>query len=120
METIQYSLKDNISIDIRFALECSRKKRGVVVDLNSIFDKHCLESYGEKTCIIFELENDLYQLRYLNQNTTKNINKNDFYIQIPALVESLYTVVVVENIKDVNKKDVSKKEIVAIHSPSTF
>lgn len=112
METIQYSLKDNISIDIKFALEYSRKKKEIL-DPNSIFDKHCFESYGEKTCILFELENELYQLRYLNKNTTKNINKNDFYIQIPTLVESSYTVVVIENIKDVNKK-----EIVAIHSPS--
>jgi hypothetical protein len=84
-----------------------------------------LELYGEKTCILFELENNLYQLRYLNKNTAKNINKNDFYIQIPTLVESSYTVVVVENIKyvnkkDVNKKDVNKKEIVAIHSPSNI
>jgi hypothetical protein len=118
METIQYSLKDNISIDIRFALECSRKiKEGksnnLIVDPNSIFDKHCFELYGEKTCILFELENNLYQLRYLNKNTTKNINKNDFYIQIPTLVESSYTVVVVDNIKGIGKK-----EIVAIHSPS--
>jgi hypothetical protein len=118
METIQYSLRDNISIDIRFALECSRKKKDIV-DPNSIFDKHCLELYGEKTCIIFELENGLYQLRYLNTideitiDKAKNINKNDFYIQIPTLVESLYTVVVVEHIKDIGKK-----EIVAIHSPS--
>jgi hypothetical protein len=118
METIQYSLKDNISIDIRFALECSRKKKEIIVDPNSIFDKHCLELYGEKTCILFELENNLYQLRYLNKNTAKNINKNDFYIQIPTLVESSYTVVVVENIKDINKKNINKKEIVAIHSPS--
>lgn len=120
METIQYSLRDNISIDIRFALECSLKKKDIV-DPNSIFDKHCLELYGEKTCIIFELENGLYQLRYLNTIdttigktcTTKNINKNDFYIQIPTLVESSYTVVVVDHIKDT-----CKREIVAIHSPS--
>ena len=110
METIQYSLKDNISIDIRFALECSRKKKEIIVDPNSIFDKHCLELYGEKTCILFELENNLYQLRYLNKNTAKNINKNDFYIQIPTLVESSYTVVVVENIKDINKKNITIKD----------
>lgn len=110
METIQYSLKDNISIDIRLALECSQKPNE---DKNSIFDKHCLEIYGKRTCILFQLSEDTYQARFLNKLTKRIINKKSFYMIIPSLVEDTYTVIIVDNID-------YKKEIVAIHSPSNL
>lgn len=134
METIQYSLKNNISIDIRLALKYSQsrqrqKDKDIVIqdqiidnskdisketskiDKNAIFDKPCLDIYGNRTCILFEVSNDLFQLRFLDKNNNKTVNRNEFYIQIPTLVEKLYTVIVVEKI------ETSNMEIVAIHSP---
>jgi hypothetical protein len=117
METIQYSLKDNISIDIRLALECSQKSNDktneINQDKNCIFDTHCLEIYGKRTCILFQLSEDTYQARFLNKSTKKIINKKSFYMIIPSLVEDAYTVVIVDDID-------YKKEIVAIHSPSNI
>ena len=150
METIQYSLKNNISIDIRLALKYNQtkplNKNNLVIeeskyndndndndsdndndndnynynynkddydndDKNAIFDKPCLDIYGNRTCILFEISKDMFQLRFLDNNKNKMINKTEFYIQIPTLLEKLYTVIVVENIENLNM------EIVAIHSP---
>lgn len=117
METIQYSLKDNISIDIRLALECSPKSNEnsekVYKDKNNVFDNHCLEIYGKRTCILFQLSEDTYQARFLNKSIKKIINKKSFYMIIPTLVEDAYTVVIVDSIDD-------QKEIIAIHSPSNI
>jgi hypothetical protein len=52
----------------------------------------------------------MFQLRFLDNNKNKIVNKGEFYIQIPTLLEKLYTVIVVENIENLNM------EIVAIHS----
>jgi regulator of extracellular matrix RemA (YlzA/DUF370 family) len=145
METIQYSL-NNISIDIRLAIE--RSKGGVrhkdekkdpiecnIIhphksapplhlhensrDKNDIFDKHCELTYGKRTCILFETDSDKFQVRFLNKTGTNIqhtniIHRNSFYKEIPNLVEDAYTVVVVEQIENIGKK-----EIVAIHSPCT-
>lgn len=136
METIQYSLKNNISIDIRLALKYSQSRQrqkektqvqnNLVIqdpklddnsketnklDKNAIFDKPCLDIYGNRTCILFEISKDIFQLRFLDKTTNKTVNRNEFYIQIPTLVEKLYTVIVVEKI------ETSNMEIVAIHSP---
>lgn len=80
-------------------------------DKNAIFDKPCLDIYGDRTCILFEISKDMFQLRFLDKNNNKIVNRTEFYIQIPTLLEKLYTVIVVENIEDLNM------EIVAIHSP---
>lgn len=80
--------------------------------LNNIFDKHCLETYGNKTCILFELDNDTIEIRLLdNLYQLKYTGKNKLYIVIPSLLEKLYTVVLVQMIQNT-------KEIVAIHFPS--
>lgn len=113
METIQYSL-DNISIDIRKILQ---------IEYNYIDDnlknirykddkyKLILDNYGSRTCIFIEIKRDFFEINFLDTNTTKFINKNKFYMEIPLLLEKLYTVIVIEQIND------SKREIVAIHSP---
>ena len=80
-------------------------------DKNAIFDKPCLDIYGNRTCILFEISKDVFQLRFLDKNRNKMVNRTEFYIQIPTLVEKLYTVIVVEKIENLNM------EIVAIHSP---
>ena len=87
--------------------------------LNNIFDKHCLETYGNKTCILFELDDDTIEIRLLDKlyqlklYQLKYTGKNKLYIVIPSLLEKLYTVVLVKMIQKTNAK-----EIVAIHFPS--
>lgn len=131
METIQYSLKNktDYSIDIGQALKYTQTKQNqknnkntiqnnLVIEeskrsdenKNAIFDKACLDIYGNRTCILFEISKDMFQLRFLDNNKNKIVNKGEFYIQIPTLLEKLYTVIVVENIENLNM------EIVAIHS----
>jgi hypothetical protein len=139
METIQYSLKNNISIDIRLALKYSQTKKGQKDKLikqsnnsinskvhndnienennnnDEIFDKPLLDIYGNRTCILFEISKDVFQLRYLDNTINTTVNRTEFYIQIPTLVEKLYTVIVVEKI--IQDSNHSNMEIVAIHSP---
>lgn len=132
METIQYSLKNktDYSIDIGQALKYTQTKQNqknnkntiqnnLVIEeskrsddnKNAIFDKACLDIYGHHTCIFFEISKDIFQLRFLDNTKNKIINRQEFYIQIPSLLEKLYTVILVEKIEDLNM------EIVAIHSP---
>jgi ethanolamine utilization protein EutA (predicted chaperonin) len=132
METIQYSLKNktDYSIDIGQALKYTQTKQNqknnkntiqnnLVIEeskrsddnKNAIFDKACLDIYGNRTCILFEISKDIFQLRFLDNTKNKIVNKQEFYIQIPSLLEKSYTVIVVEKIEDLNM------EIVAIHSP---
>lgn len=143
METIQYSLKKNstYSIDLKSSIYTTlpsnegtfqRKSpkiytRGTIPNkmllnktstkLNNIFDKHCLETYGNKTCILFELDDDTIEIRLLDKlyqlklYQLKYTGKNKLYIVIPSLLEKLYTVVLVQMIQNA-------KEIVAIHFPS--
>lgn len=136
METIQYSLKNSdyadLSIDLSNTINNSIKekkftntnerknnhdideKNNKKIDYNNIFDKYCLDVYGKKTCIFFEISNDLFEMRFLDDITNKNFNnikRSNFYIKIPTLVEKSYTVIIVENIQITNTK-----EIVAIHS----
>lgn len=111
METIQYSLKDNISININLALERSRKSICIEKDNNDLFDKYCLELYGKRTCILIQLDNEKYEARFLDKINKKNIDRKSFYVLIPSLVEKSYTVVIIDKIN-------TGKEIVAIHSPS--
>jgi hypothetical protein len=134
METIQYSLKKNgtYSIDLKstiFTKEVpqkiytlpssnykisSHKTKTNKKCQNDIFDKHCIETYGEKTCILFELDDDNIEIRLLdNIYQLKYTRQNKLYIIIPSLLEKLYTVVLVQMIHKTNTK-----EIVAIHFPS--
>jgi len=126
METIQYSL-NNISIDIKLAIEYSEKQSigkkenhiqlpqitEIPKDENDIFDEHCLEIYGKKTCILIEIGKDTFQRRFLNNDLKNNITRHQFSTEIPELIEKLYTVIIVEEIEDEGIR-----EIVAIHSPS--
>jgi len=125
METIQYSLNNSkdYSIDINRTIINSKQEKYVKEkyvhkhneDSNNIFDEYCLNIYGKKTCIFFEIASDVFQVRFLDKNKTNhtynNIKRSQFYVDIPKLVEKTYTVIIVENIKFTNTK-----EIVAIHS----
>jgi hypothetical protein len=134
METIQYSLKKNstYSIDLKSSIYTTLSSNEGKVQipnkmllnktstkLNNIFDKHCLETYGNKTCILFELDDDTIEIRLLDKlyqlklYQLKYTGKNKLYIVIPSLLEKLYTVALVKMIQKTNAK-----EIVAIHFPS--
>jgi len=127
METIQYSLNKNstYSIDLKSSIytKSSKKiytpnkiqlhKTKTSTKLNNIFDKHCLETYGNKTCILFELDDGTIEIRLLDNKPNTYTGKNKLYIIIPSLLEKLYTVVLVQMIQKTNAK-----EIVAIHFPS--
>jgi hypothetical protein len=132
METIQYSLKNSDYTELSIDLSCTinnsieqkkftntnekknnYNKINTKIDYNNIFDKYCLDIYGKKTCIFFEISNDLFEMRFLDVTSKSfdNIKRSNFYINIPKLIEKAYTVVIVENIQITNTK-----EIVAIHS----
>jgi hypothetical protein len=132
METIQYSLNNNISIDIQLYYSEKNKyqeniakneidipdqsvnntRESPPIDTNDIFDEHCLEIYGNKTCIFIQIDNNTFQQRFLNSKPKQNVKRLNFCTEIPALIEKSYTVVVVEEIEDEGIR-----EIVAIHSP---
>lgn len=138
METIQYSLKTNTaySIDLKSTILAGNGRKELPItqiyphsnpilnkkilhknnnhNKNDIFDKDCIETYGKKTCILFDLEDDNIEIRLLdNIYQIKYTRKNKLYNIIPSLLEKLYTVVLVEKIHKTNTK-----EIVAIHFPS--
>ena len=104
----------NIYTQVQIPNKMLLNKTKTSTKLNNIFDKHCLETYGNKTCILFELDNDTVEIRLLdNLYQLKYTGKNKLYIVIPSLLEKLYTVVLVQMIQKTNAK-----EIVAIHFPS--
>ena len=138
METIQYSLKTNTaySIDLKSTIRTGNRKELPITyphskpilnkkitlhnnhkgkpNKNDIFDQDCIETYGKKTCILFDLDDDNIEIRLLdNIYQLKYTRKNKLYNIIPSLLEKLYTVVLVEKIQKTNTK-----EIVAIHFPS--
>lgn len=83
-----------------------------------LFDKHCIELYGDKTCILFHI--DLFNIevrlldhiRYNKNDGVKYINKNSLYNEIPNLLKNNYTVVLVEYLLNTNTY-----EITTIHLP---
>lgn len=142
METIQYSLKTNTaySIDLKSTIRTGNNRKELPItqiyphsnpilnkkitlhnnnhkskpNKNDIFDQDCIETYGRKTCILFDLDDDNIEIRLLdNIYQLKYTRKNKLYNIIPSLLEKLYTVVLVEKIQKTNTK-----EIVAIHFPS--
>lgn len=147
METIQYSLKNtnNYSIDIKnfippkslstnntnhdikqdiLSNEDPNNKeilenKSKINDINNIFDKHCLNLYGVKTCILFYEDNYNIEIRLLDK-INKNINEivkfekikqDSLYKYIPFFLDKRYTVVIIKNTSK------NKKEITDIHLP---
>ena len=140
METIQYSLKNtnNYSIDIKNFIpkslstnntnhnikqDTSNKEiienKSKINDINNIFDKHCLNLYGVKTCILFYEDNYNIEIRLLDK-INKNINEivkfekikqDSLYKHIPFFLEKRYTVVIIKNTSK------NQKEITDIHLP---
>lgn len=72
------------------------------------FDTNCKQMYGNRTCILYQINEDSFKVRFLDKelNTKEIINRNVFYKFIPDMITSNYTVVIIE-----------KKEITTVHHP---
>jgi hypothetical protein len=146
METIQYSLKNTNAYSININNIISKKlnvtsdnyqtqdKKNMnkeiktlkekINDSNNIFDKHCLNLYGLKTCILFYEDNYNIEVRLLDKintcdNTFQKIKEDSLYKDIPFFLENKYTVIIVKNINSLYNKDnpFHTKEITDIHLP---
>jgi hypothetical protein len=122
METVKYSLNNSkYSIDVDAIKtntntnEIENKKK---YKNTNLFDKYCIELYGEKTCILFYIDQNTIEVRMLDKirydinYPTRYINKGFLYNEIPNLLKNNYTVILVENILNSNTT-----EITSIHLP---
>jgi hypothetical protein len=79
-------------------------------------EKHCLELYGEKTCIIRQTLHEVKKYEVLmmdNKNKNPMFTSSTFlYVLIPNLLKLKYTVVIVERIHGTNTSDIT-----AVHFP---
>ena len=82
---------------------------------NNNFDKHCKDNYGEKCCILYYIDKENVEVRLLDRlfNPVFVTKKNKLYKIIPEYLSKKYTVVVVEMIESLGKKDIT-----AIHNYS--
>lgn len=80
--------------------------------LTTEFDKECRQRYGEKTCILYQIDNldEIYQCRVLDTHIQKLVEKSSFYITIPKMLVEKYTVVIIEQIEGV-------RDITSVHLP---
>jgi len=82
----------------------------------SRFDLECRQRYGEKTCILYQLDTfGTYQVRILDSYENgsplqQTIEKSSFYVLIPKMLVQKYTVVIVEY------QD-HTREVTAVHLP---
>jgi hypothetical protein len=76
---------------------------------NNIFDKHCIDTYGEKCCLLYYIDSENIEVRLLDRlfNPAYIIQKNKLYKVIPDYLSRKYTVVVVEMIESIGKKDIT-------------
>lgn len=107
--TVVEDLKKNI--ETSFINEVNNFKDKI--KFNDDYDDYCRNVYGVRSCIFYETNPDVFEIRYLDKNKTNHIiNRSKLYIYIPKLIEELYTVVIVEYLEKTHTN-----EIVAIHSP---
>jgi hypothetical protein len=82
--------------------------------MSDIYDTECIDRYGSKTCILFQITDEVYELRMLDKTMEDiNVTKKHFFEIIPKLLSNKYTVVIVEKCLCLN----NKLEIKAIHLP---
>lgn len=82
---------------------------------NNSFDKHCVDTYGEKCCLLYYIDKENIEVRLLDRlfNPIYIVKKDNLYTVIPDYISKKYTVVVVEMIESIGKKDIT-----AIHVSS--
>lgn len=130
MESIKYNLDKNVESRLtdRYSIDLNKFTRNKdtkhvfmsakdLID-TSKFDNYCIKAYGEKTCILFQIDDfkRKYEMRYMdkiinNENGTVYTNKDQFYKIIPDKLQNKYTVVIVEKIID------GENDIIAVHVP---
>lgn len=83
----------------------------------SEFDMECRQRYGEKTCILYQLDkSQTYQVRVLDTCDVDDsplhytVEKSSFYVLIPRMLVKKYTVVIVDQVDRM-------KEVTAVHLP---
>lgn len=116
METTNYSLNNEkkyiIKIHDKFNKNVNTEQK---YKNTHLFDKHCIELYGNKSCILFHIDLFNIEVRLLDcikYNPVRYINKNSLYNEIPNLLKNNYTVILVEHVLNTNTK-----EITSIHLP---
>lgn len=133
METANYSLNNKNTYIIKTYDKYENNiKNEIKLDNNQIklnntktkynnthlFDKHCIELYGDKSCILFHIDllnievRLLDYIRYNKFGGIKYINKSCLYNEIPNLLKNNYTVILVEHLLTTNTY-----EITTIHLP---
>ena len=70
-------------------------------------DINCKQMYGNRTCILYQIKDDYFKIRYLDKNSHENIYRSVFYKYIPEMINKNYTVVIIE-----------KEEITTVHHPT--
>jgi len=80
---------------------------------NNNFDKYCIDTYGEKCCLLYYVDKENIEVRLLDRlfNPAYIIQKNKLYKVIPDYLSKKYTVVVVEMIETTSKKDITSIHI---------
>lgn len=110
METIQYSLGSH-ACDNRY----HEYDNPVIIDVSlDEFDIGCVNSYGKKTCTFFPLDRETVEIKFLDTLSYRYVKRTVMYTMIPELLDQSYTVVILVRIKKTGKK-----EITAIHTPSS-
>ena len=116
METVNYSLiNDKIYIIKTNDVFNKNVNTEQKYKNTHLFDKHCIELYGNKSCILFHIDSFNIEVRLLDHikySPVRYINKNSLYNEIPNLLKNNYTVILVEHILNTNTK-----EITSIHLP---
>jgi len=80
---------------------------------NDKYDNYCKKVYGVRSCIFYEINPNIFEIRYLDKEKfNERIPRSQLYIYIPKLIAELYTVIIVEYLEKTHTN-----EIVAIHSP---
>ena len=86
-----------------------KNKKNDKNDKNDKFDKDCLDTYGKKCCIFYYIDNENIEVRLLDRllNPAYTTTKPNLYTLIPDYLSKKYTVVVVEMIESIGKKDIT-------------
>jgi len=85
---------------------------------SSIFDKECLQRYGDTFCILFELNDSDFEARMFKESQLrciKYISKRNLYNEIPNFLKDRFTVVIIEKSKKNEKHDIT-----STHTRATF
>ncbi len=72
------------------------------------YDTDCKQMYGNRTCILYQLKDDLFKIKFLDKKISSEvIDRKTFYKIIPEMITTNYTIVIVES-----------NEITTVHHPT--